>query len=207
MDSAKLSYTKAGSCTDDIITKCAALFSSHYGVWESTGKRVSLSPAKLKALCMHSESCGLVYAEENKAIVGHCFFVGVGQTVWITQLVVHSDFRGRGVATTMLHMALGLDWQLACIVSSHPYAIRGFEHAAGLRAVRDPLVMEACPVPYLKGKRAVVDEHQSVVDTEFPISHAEIEPVLCAEVLAGKWRLGNALPKGHEFLAVVRRGV
>jgi len=129
----------------------------------------------------------------------------------ITQLVVHSDYRHLGLGKQLVHMALPVGWRIAAIVSSHPFAIRGFERATACRcspiAIQQMVssVMSVCPVPYLHGKTCHVDDKQSIIDTEFPISHAEVDPILAKLVRDGEWHLGNTLPKGSEFLGIVRR--
>ena len=164
---------------------------------------------------MYDQSCGVALAQHEGIVVGHCFFTYFNahdeRAVWITQLVVHSDYRHLGLGKQLVHMALPVGWRIAAIVSSHPFAIRGFERATACRcspiAIQQMVssVMSVCPVPYLHGKTCHVDDKQSIIDTEFPISHAEVDPILAKLVRDGEWHLGNTLPKGSEFLGIVRR--
>jgi GNAT superfamily N-acetyltransferase len=203
-----------GCCPDKLVQRCADLFSNNYGIWDN-GNRVELSPLALRQQYMYNESCGLVYVEINKEHVGHCFFmlfpVKNKIAVWITQLVVHAAYRNKGIATQLVQMAFPLDWSIAGMASSNPFAIKAFEFVARRRCTLKSLqvlaryIMPLCPVSYLINKTCYVDSDHSIIDSEFLINHMDSDIILSGVILAGNWILGNDLPKGYEFLALVRR--
>lgn len=93
----------------------AALFSEHYGVWESRGprpgSRVQLSAARLqKDFLAVEETFAALAVTPSGSLVGHAivrFFPFRGCTgAWILQIVVHREWRGRKVASQVLGAAL-----------------------------------------------------------------------------------------------------
>ncbi len=195
-------------CTDDILLECSELFSNHYGIWK-TGNRVKLSPYKLKRQCMFDETCNVSIVRHDGHIVGHCFYtIFNNNNVWITQLVVHSNYRNIGMGTSLMSYVLGNNWNIAAIVSSNPYAIRGFERAAGHRCSINTIkylikdVIDLCPINYITGKKYTVDSTKSVIDTEFYICHVEIDNILIS--INSEWIFGNILPDGYEFIAIIK---
>ena len=153
---------------------------------------------------------------------------------WITQLVVHSAHRNRGVATAMLRGLWGGEdvWAYG-IASAQPFACMALARACdGGRAdggsggiagvdlsfLRDDVegVMKASPLRYVRegkvrgtlfNRDGMGGEVVCVVDTGFWVSHEE--PMRAIEVLRGmgrEWPLGEVLPEGCEFLLLVKGG-
>jgi hypothetical protein len=82
-----------------------------------------------------------------------------GTVSWITQLVVHSEYRQRGVAKKLCRMAWAVDhYYAAGLVTSHPYAVRAMERATERSCCRDTIMHAAheilahCAIPYVQGK-------------------------------------------------------
>ncbi len=83
---------------------------------------------------------------------------------WVTQLVVHPDYRIKGVARRLCHIARGPGALFAFgLVSSHPYAVRALEGAAEQQCDRglvrkhsDDLVTHS-RMPYVQGKQLCLD--------------------------------------------------
>jgi GNAT superfamily N-acetyltransferase len=221
----------------EVLESCASLFSSHYGVWSrleehrerlrafkgQPGAPVKMSAARLRSLMLFDSTCGVVVAESDGSPVGHAFFAtfmtGDGKAIrWITQLVVHADFRRRGIAIGLITTASPDRRNLFALglVSSHPAAVRALEGAAGSRCSADvnaryaATVMAAHSVPYLKGAQLHLTSNPDActVNTDFLVDHAGLLPILAAEVESGKlnpsrpWQLGAHLPEGHEFFAL-----
>jgi hypothetical protein len=221
----------------EVLESCANLFSAHYSVWSrleehrerlrafkgQPGAPVKMSAARLRSLMLFDSTCGVVVAESAATPVGHAFFATFttsdGKTIrWITQLVVHADFRRRGIAIGLITTASPDRRNLFALglVSSHPAAVRALEGAAGSRCSADvnarfaATVMTAHSVPYLKGAQLHLTSNPDTctVNTDFLVDHAGLLPILAAEVESSKhnplrpWQLGSHLPEGHEFFAL-----
>jgi len=211
---------------------CADLFTKNYGVWGpraqeisrflKDGTRVKMSAAKLRAQCLVGDAC-LVTCHEEDRLVGHAFattwdYEG-GKVCWVTQLVVSSDHRRRGIATVMLGCLKRDDHTAFGLASSHPAAC-----LTVCKVARTPiqhidftfikshaaLVLKASPVDYIKSAqlRGTLFEDNPIdptavssVFTEFYVNHNE--PLEVLRGYKGVWPLG-ALLEGHEFLVLVR---
>lgn len=231
----EVTYTKFIPATlpADIIHACSELFSTNYGTWSeeglNPGRQVSMSPSKMHEMLLFNNNCGVVAAQVDGLLIGHAFFVSFeytnsgcpqqrnqqrNQMYWITQLVVHADHRGRGIATALLStvasfrksslFAIGL-------VSSHPAAVRALEWATGSTCTlafaqeyaADILVQ--IPVPYIKAcaDKLVLDESRCLLNTSFFVDHhIEANAALETRLAKGGWELGQTLPEGHEFFAL-----
>lgn len=161
-----------------------------------------------------SDPASRVYIAFDKKLentVGHAFYkvFAAGpfkKVVWITQLVVHSDHRGKQIAQTLLHSALGTECDCAGLVSSHPHAVLALEKAMGAKCcpimikAYAEVVLSTSGIGYLQDKPIIVDGTHCVVNTDFPVDHAE--PLAALATLGCPWHLGD-LPDAHEFLAIV----
>ena len=132
------------------------------------GRRVRMTRKRLVEEYLFSEDCFVVTAHMDGELIGHIlarrfpyerihgqsrFFSGMypdnandidrfilGTVVWITQLVVNSEFRGRRVATKLMQMAFNPESDVACgMVTSHPHAVRALERAFSMKV--DPVVI------------------------------------------------------------------
>ena len=102
--------------------------------------RVKMSATRLRADLLFGESCAVVVYVEEGRLLGQAFFCaftvpGMGPVRWITQLVVASQHRRRGIAELLLNSAMLRRSRLfaACMASSHPAAVRALEVAADAR--------------------------------------------------------------------------
>ncbi|CAF1196336.1 unnamed protein product [Adineta steineri] len=232
--------------TDQILEKCSTLFNNNYGIWANdaplhsnnalkAGSRVKLGIKRLRELLLFNDHCFLVVAEIRSSdndqfeLIGHAFCTYAkydplnGNAVWITQLVVDSSYRRRGVAGTLLSMATNNveDVVIAGLVSSHPYAVMSLCNACNripinLKFIADHAenVIRVCNIPYVSHTQIVgsifdkqpplaVDIDQqpiSLVNTDFFVDHKELLVIL--ENISKKWLLGPLLD-GHEFLIVL----
>ena len=206
---------------------CSKLFSEHYGVYNEknrrSGKRVRLGANRLKDGYLFDENCFLVTATDNKSkeIVGHAFsrrfFYSVidgnntstnnsGDVIWITQLVVHSNWRIRGIARELLKRSTSPNDIGYAIVTCHPYAVRAFETVIG-HTVSPTIVKQSHPqalinasgIPYLAEKFIKIDDYTSIIDTNFQVDHKEI---LCILDETPDWKLGR-VRDGEEYLVVI----
>ncbi|GAQ82553.1 hypothetical protein KFL_001150140 [Klebsormidium nitens] len=216
----------------DLLRACSELFTGHYGVWGESasrvgarpGARVAMRPGRLRDTCLFDEdTCSLVVAKEAGRLIGHAFVCTFpafpfdppleGTVVWVTQLVVHRDYRHRGIATELCRQALARAQILVTkppvtyfgLVSSHPYAVRSIERAGGVtcrpwqsEGLANALVA-ASGIPYVQGKRIDLDE-RCVIQTDFFVDHSEVDRLAEAEQ---DWRLGK-LEEGEEYFAFAR---
>src|SRR5438876_1197627 len=98
------------------LEKCSALFSNHYGTYGEShtawaGKPISLSPERLQELLL-PPGAGAALAWHRDELVAHAFAIRGGlvpeKTItWVTQLVVHTDFRHSNVAKRLLSSVWG----------------------------------------------------------------------------------------------------
>jgi len=215
--------------TQDMIKTAADFFSSHYGIWgplmgDKAGKRIRMSASKLQALVFPIElgdKCTYVRATVNGGLVGNVFACEWQYqdrpVLWITQLVVHSRFRGKGIAKTMLNKLRQTHIWGYGIASSHAHAIMAASAALG-RHNYDPdfikehaeKVMAVSPSPYVHGAKVygslfedVDDDAVPTVDTKLLVEHAEpVQALESVKESGADWPFGG-LPDGHEFLLFI----
>jgi 2-polyprenyl-3-methyl-5-hydroxy-6-metoxy-1,4-benzoquinol methylase/GNAT superfamily N-acetyltransferase len=205
-----------------LVEQCAKLYSAHYGKWSSqapdglAGKPIKLTTARLKA--WFSQGANLYVAHTGTdELVGYAVAVQSPShhkrsITWVTQLVVHSDYRLQDIGKTLLysiwHSSNHFAWGL---VSANPYAIRALEKATRRRC--DPGVIAKHlkllrsfanrRIHYLpKTKAYRVGRTRSRVDTEFFADHSNLNAKLDNVTSKGvPWALGRSLPEGWEWLA------
>jgi hypothetical protein len=128
-----------------------------------------------------------------------------GEVSWITQLVVHLDWRKRGIAKQLCRLACGTrNHYFVCgLVSSHPYAARALEGATMRRCDRNLALQHAqelinySGIPYIKGKDLCFDDGRCLIDTQFPVDHSGVDHIL---LTIDNWQLGP-LDDNKEFFA------
>ena len=216
----------ASSVAPELLDACALLFSSAYGVWSPDGPRpghnVKLSAKRLQALLLFDlNTCRLAVAEtltgEVIAQAFYCNFpykpVGLSQTqraVWITQLVVKTEYRRQHIARKLLTVACSDKGLFACcLVSCNPLAVLALYSAVGKHhdhvatANHAESIIKASKVPYIQGKQTRISggalPSSSVMMTDFHVRHPH---VLSNPAVMKDWKLGSLCP-GEEFLAIV----
>ncbi|CAM1503449.1 Fc.00g082250.m01.CDS01 [Cosmosporella sp. VM-42] len=122
----------AEEITDQMLEAAATLFTENYGTWgkrsKRTGKPVTLSAKRLRDQYLPANTdCRYTMATtSDDTLVGNAFtcrWDWDGKNVcWVTQLVVHKEYRGKGIATTLLRMSMANSDDVYGIMSSHPYA-------------------------------------------------------------------------------------
>ncbi|ORY17093.1 hypothetical protein BCR34DRAFT_622053 [Clohesyomyces aquaticus] len=233
----KIVYEKydGSEVTDDMLAEASKLFNENYGIWgkdaAKTGafakpkSRVRLNKDRLRTQCLPDGAAfSYVKVSVEGRLVGNAFacrWVYRGQTVcWVTQLVVHRDFRERGIAATLLNHIRKQDDGIYGIMSSHPAAClaaaKAFGHglhAAPLDFIRQHAgaVLEASPVGYIKKAKlrgSLFDAEEtngavSSVYTQFFVDHTEPLEALAWVREGMEWPLGDLLG-GHEFLFLLK---
>lgn len=202
---------------DDTIHQCAKLFSSHYGIWSKTGhapgQRVKLSFQKLNEEFLFDDSAYIVTATnlEDQQVIGHAigkrfFYTELdGYVSWITQLVVQSEYRNKGVGTRLCQMAWDPKYNVACgLVTSHPYTVKALLTSTNCIIDKDKILLhglqliQASQIPYLQNAVTSFEESRCVVNTQFYVSHEKIDQIIRE---SDDWSLGE-LKEGEEFFVV-----
>ena len=204
---------------EKILSECSELYSNHYGIWGEKGihpgKAVRLSSEKL-CIWLDSENVTLYYATCEEKIVGYAIAfskneIGYGIVTWVTQLVVHKDYRQQGIAKNILFSIWGFSNHFAWgIVSANPYAIRALEKATRRRAVPMRIKKNATKlrnigrkhVPFIDEETEFdITEEKSQVDTKFFVDHGDtVQKIINVTSEDIPWMLGN-IRDGWEWFA------
>ncbi|CAO1605116.1 hypothetical protein XANCAGTX0491_008647 [Xanthoria calcicola] len=120
--------------TDSMLKEASTLFNGHYGVWgeaakafATPGKRVRMGVSRLRTLLLADpDHCSLVRVVVNSQLAGHAFACRWKHQsmniCWVTQLVVHSNYRRQGLAVGLLSNMREAQDDVFGIASSHPAA-------------------------------------------------------------------------------------
>ncbi len=204
----------------ELIEKCSELYSSHYGKWSpqssiAPGKNIKLSPERIKEwLRIPNSNIYLAYLD-NK-LIGYCIastgkHKGKGSIAWVTQLVVHEEYRNKKVAQRLLFSIWGMsDYFAWGILTSSPYAVRALEKATRRRCVPDRIYRNhrllinfgLKNVSYLKKKpEIIINKKNSQINTGFFVDHSDVNTMLENVTSDEKpWLLGP-LNEGWEWFA------
>ena len=206
------------SISEALLSQCATLFGDHYGVWGANGRkpgeRVKLGPRRLKSQCLFDKNCFVVLArKQNGELVGHAFVCrfpwGDGFASWITQLVVSTDERGQGIASSLCNYAYDPHDLASGLASSHPFAVRALERARGSRCSPSLIAKHAAGfiassgIPYVRDCPLRLSDEGSIIDTKFFVDHTEANALLAKEE---HWQMGP-LNDGEEYYAFIFTGV
>ena len=132
--------------SDVLIDEVKALFDSSYGTWSLicppnpnlAGKRISF-PRKTYVEYFRGSSdyegeCDLVLCYDDEKLVGEAVYVNRetcrGKVALVVQLVVHNEYRRKGIGRTLLHSIWGFsDYFAWGIVTSNPCTVQTLEKA------------------------------------------------------------------------------
>ena len=216
----KLEWLKPFDISDDILEKCAQLYSEHYGKWGKNGKKpgdsIKLSSARLQDLIDGSNS-QVAIAKHNEAIVGYAFSKQLtipdkGLVSWVTQLVIHKNYRRSGIAKRLLNGIWGFSDHYAWgIVTANPYAVKALEKATRRRCAPDYIqrlggeVLDAGKqvINYIKEADPTFNQNISAINTEFYVDTSEFSLKKNSD-WKKEWKLGT-LEHGHEWFAFTFR--
>ncbi|MDR2344810.1 MAG: methyltransferase domain-containing protein [Planctomycetaceae bacterium] len=213
------------SNNEKMLEECAVFFSAHYGKWSKKsshrpGKSICLSKNKISEWLKNPNSA--VYMARNKGeLIGYAIAIRLniprcGKVSWVTQLVVHTNYRNQEVAKNILHSIWGFSDDFAWgLVSSSPYAIRALEKATRRRCdpsiikkhVNELLDVGSDQISYIHRdkKKLLVDCNDSKINTEFLVDHSNIDSMLKNVTSDGvDWKLGQ-LEEGWEWFAFTFR--
>ena len=209
----------AQDISDQELSECASLFSNQYGTWslesDNPGEPIRFSANRLKELISVPDS-SVFLAYSHAQLVGHAFLVrklitGYGVVSWVTQLVVHNEFRRRQIATRLLNASWAYSNDFAWgLVTANPFTVRALEHATSRRCVPRTISSNlavlkeaAASVKYVAKADFRVDNKRSIVNTKFFIDHSTL-PAMLKQAIPPIWRLGR-LGEGEEWLAFTFR--
>ncbi len=205
-----------------LIDEMSELYSNHYGLWGKTsekyGKRISLSPSYIRKW-IKDENTHIATARDSDTLIGYAIAVQSYKNKtekknaisWITQLVVHQDYRQHGIGKELLFSFWGFSNYYAWgIMSSNPYAIRALEKATYRRV--KPTIIKSKEiglkkfgiekVSYLNEKTEfVITSKNTKVNTKFPSDISKVDEKLGNVIKKGvPWLLGD-IEEGWEWLA------
>ncbi|GKU08424.1 hypothetical protein FLAG1_11093 [Fusarium langsethiae] len=217
-----------GDITEDMLDAAAELFTKNYGIWGSAsklcGKRVTLTAKGIREQHLPQDGeCWYTRATSHGTLVGNAFICRWnhgGRTIcWVTQLVVHKEYRGRGIASTLLRMSRADSDDMYGIMSSHPYTCVAATTVFGISIENLSLdfirehaatVMKVSPIRYVK--EAVLNGSLfhttstgliSGADTGFYVDHEEpLNALAHLRATSRVWPL-EELPDGHEYLVLL----
>ena len=132
---------------ENLINECSQLYSTQYGKWsysasQNPGQKNKLSPKRSREW-VESGNSSLYYAKDGDMLVGYAIAIQLdipkyGAISWVTQLVVHENYRNQEIAKNLLHSIWGFTDNFAWgIISANPYAIRALEKTTRRRS--DPV--------------------------------------------------------------------
>jgi 2-polyprenyl-3-methyl-5-hydroxy-6-metoxy-1,4-benzoquinol methylase/GNAT superfamily N-acetyltransferase len=207
----EISWRKAEHLTEEELEECTKLFSSHYGKWGAAankqliGQPVKRNAVQLKEYLKAPESWAAL-AHSGAELIGYAFSQRLeiqdkGYVTWVTQFVVHSDHRNRGLGTRLLRAIWSQSDQYAWgLVTANPFAVRALENATLRRCERERIKkgwpeLHAVAEPFLNYVRGTSIDPSSVstaINTSFPLDHQDTNDALSKLEKSGiKWCLGN----------------
>lgn len=113
--------------TPEELSQCSELFSQNYGKYsgkgdKQKGQQIKMGPKLYQSMYGSNPHMFVSLCYENKTLLGQAFFLrkeipNKGICTWVTQLVVHSQYRNRKIGSRLLHSAWGFSnyyaWGLA----------------------------------------------------------------------------------------------
>jgi 2-polyprenyl-3-methyl-5-hydroxy-6-metoxy-1,4-benzoquinol methylase/GNAT superfamily N-acetyltransferase len=218
----EITYQIESELTNQKLTQeMSELYSNHYGFWGETsgrhGKRIKLSKEHISQW-LRNEHSYIATARKNGTLVGYAIAVKKSKNKtnnnciisWVTQLVVHQNYRKMGIGKTLLFSFWGFSNNYAWgIMSSNPYAIRALEKATYRRV--DLAMMKKKEkiitkfgienVSYLNSNTEfVINSKNSKVNTEFPSDISKVDEKLQNVSKNTPWILGE-IEEGWEWFA------
>nr|VFK18635.1 MAG: Methyltransferase domain-containing protein [Candidatus Kentron sp. LFY] len=217
---------------EGLLEECSCLYSDHYGHWSrnaphAPGEKIRLSANKLRDCWLENKTANLYTARLEKGLIGYAIAIrpkykDYGVFSWVTQLVVHEDYRNRGIAKRLLFSIWGLSNDFAWgLLTANPYAIRALEKATRRRCSPKRIAINKrklfniacenlgdcyqidCDFPRINkdSKQITVDETGSKIDTRFFVDHSRIPEMVEGALSNGTpWVLGD-LEEGWEWFA------
>lgn len=213
------------SAEPSVLEECARLYSEHYGTWSNShpnvgyrGKNIKLSAKKLNEWFNNNASSLYLARNEENKIIGYAIAFNAKEKnakkniSWVSQLVVHKDYRNSDVAKNLLYSIWGESKNYAWgIISANPYAIRALEKATRRRCkpiciLKDIDKIKTLCIKYLPyvNEESIffVNTETATLNTQFFVDHNDV-PDMIKNVTSLKtpWTLGD-LKEGWEWIGV-----
>lgn len=204
----------------DLLQACSDLYSKHYGVWSSNNtklptERIRLSPDRIKKW-LALPGAKIYYAKLDNRLIGYSIATiekakNYGLIAWVTQLVVHKEYRHKGIGKNLLFSIWRFSNNFAWgILTSSPYAIRALEKATRRRCVPKRIKKNSRMlinfgiknVSYLgEGMDIKISDADAMVNTCFYADHSQLDEMI-KNVTSEKtpW-LFSQLDEGWEWIA------
>jgi 2-polyprenyl-3-methyl-5-hydroxy-6-metoxy-1,4-benzoquinol methylase len=214
------SWVPGGLINKEYVKEFSDLYSNHYGIWSekseiNPGRNIFLSPERISRW-LSSEDSKAATARIEGRLIGYAIAIQIkvpmyGVISWVTQFVVHKDFRNNDIGKTLLFSIWGLSSHYAWgLLSSSPYAIRALEKATRRRCepkrikmnYRKLINLGVSNVPYINRDIEVkIKKEVSIIDTKFFVDHSEVgEMIKNVTDNETPWLLGS-LEEGWEWFA------
>lgn len=205
---------------EKLLKECSELYSTQYGRWSqaapyNAGDHIKLSPKKIREW-LQADDSAIYWAKDGDQLIGYAIAIQLnlpsyGIISWVTQLVVHEDYRHKDIAKSLLHSIWGFTDNYAWgIVSANPYAVRALEKTTRRRSdprrikhnLKKILSIGAEYLPYInETTEAFVNQEVSKINTQFFVDHADVDQMIQDVVTdTVPWTLGP-LEEGWEWLA------
>lgn len=206
---------------DSLLQECSDLFGGHYGVWsaaagERAGNRVRFPLTKMREL-LGGKDARLAVARRGGTLVAYAASVqpcvpGKGTMSWVTQLVVHSDYRHQGIAKQLLFSIWGFSDHFAWgLVTANPYTVRALEKATRRRVSPERIekglqvLLASTSIPYVTSdSETACDGTSARINTHFPVDHSDVPEMIKQVSFSTRWDLGE-LPEGWEWIVFTFR--
>lgn len=220
MNQYNIIWRKSTILTEEQYEACANLFNQHYGKWGAegpegrVGKLVTLPSKALKGYLKAPESWAAL-AYFNGDLIGYVFVQRLGvkeedYITWVTQFVVHTEHRKKGLGTRLLRAVWSQSNQYAWgLVTANPFAVRALENATLRRCNLDIIKknwskLHDVSAPYLEYVKGATfsNSNSTAINTKFPIDHSDTNIAL--NNLATEWMLGG-IGESEEWAAFTFR--
>jgi hypothetical protein len=182
----------------EILQKVSNLYSQYYATWQNTNKPVRLSVSKLKSDFLFDEKCN-IHTIETDILIGYVIYRTykhpLGRICWITQLLIHPDYRNKGYAKHLIKK-VSKDCDILGIASSNPYSIKAVQSVANTKYNYDfnlihlNSIIQYSQVPYILNKQINIYVTHSIINTDFMINRID--------------DLTIQLPDGCEYIGVYK---
>ncbi|MCQ2069629.1 MAG: GNAT family N-acetyltransferase [archaeon] len=209
---------KTESLTEEEFQECSVLYSENYGEYskdEPTGKagrNVKMSANFYRKNFVHP-GYHVALAKYGGKLVGQAFYIReiMDEDVytWVLQLVVHKDYREKGIGSKLLHSIWGFSNDVAWgLATSNPFTIKTLERTT-LRHVspveiqkHEEFVRKVCSsISYISDLQ--ISPSESIANTKFFVDGEGMHADKMSK-FGPNWLLGT-LPSGHEWVAFTFR--
>ena len=142
-------------------------------------------------------------------IIGQAFYLKeiVSEShpiTWVLQLIVHEQYRMRGIAKTLLYSIWGFsDDYVWGVATSNALTVKTLEKATFRKVSpiemikhKDKILMLKETIPFAKDAEMILQDNMAVLNSGFPVECSVVEENL--KLYDGNWLLGT-LPVGHEW--------